>query len=355
MPLAESVRVAQATSPLPEPVRLALDCLPDPSLALDDADKVVFANTAFTRMTGLRTPDVEGLGLGDLTEQGAPAGMVLFRRMGGGPIPAAMVVRPMAGELANGFRLARLEQDETRRTLMEELSAGLDVRGEFMARVSHELRTPLTAMQEGLDVVLEGLTGPLNARQIEFLQLARRNVQRLSRLVQDTLNLADLKRSGPSRSFRPANLDGLLADCAAKYEQVEYRPGSIVWAEIDERQIREALDRLVQNAIRHTGSPVCLALRAQAGEAMIAVADSGPGIPHDKLDAIFDEYEQLSKGPGRTVGGVGLGLPIVKLIVERHGGRVWAKSELGRGSIFYFTLKTCPAPVENTHDNREPS
>ena len=88
------------------------------------------------------------------------------------------------------------------------------------------------------------------------------------------------------------------------------------------------------------------AVRCAGGESTVEVADSGPGIPADKLAEIFGEFEQLSIGPGRTVGGVGLGLTIAKLIVEQHGGRIWAESEPGSGARFYFALKTCLPTAE---------
>jgi len=351
MPLAEPAPKAV----LAEPIRLALDCLPDPSLVIGEDDAVVFANKAYERMTGFASREVERRALYKLTDSACLPGIALFRRKQGGFVPARIAVRPMTGDLAASFRIVRLDREETRRSAVEELTAGLDIRGEFLARVSHELRTPLTAMQEGIDVILDGLTGPLNAQQVEFLQLARRNVERLGRLVKDTLELGDLKRGNGIRAMAPANLDRLLQECAHAYPHTDYEPGPAVWAEIDEPRIRDVLERLIENAMRHSVTQIRLGLRCADGEATLAVADSGPGIPAAKIHTIFDEFEQLDLGPGRKVGGVGLGLPIVKLIVEQHGGRVWAESELGRGARFFFTLKTCPIPVEHHHDNRAPS
>jgi signal transduction histidine kinase len=120
-----------------------------------------------------------------------------------------------------------------------------------------------------------------------------------------------------------------------------------LWVEIDATGIRDALEKIVQNALQYSGnSAVRVELSRIGGEALVVVADSGPGIPADKLADIFGEFEQLSVGPGRTVGGVGLGLAIAKLMVEQHGGRIWAESELGRGSRFYVALKLSRPPVE---------
>ena len=347
MPLAESA----PTAALAPAVRLALDCLPDPTLVLDVDDMVVAANAAFGRMTGFPSSEFLGVPLSELGEPAGPAGLALFRQANGGFAPARVTVRRMAGELGARYRLARLDEEETRRSLVDELSAGLEVKSEFMARVAHELRTPLTALQEGIEVVLEGLTGPLNEQQIEFLELAKRNVLRLSRLVHDTLELGDLKRGDCPRPFRVADLEAIVRQCAQRYEDAHYEPRQPVWILADGLRIRDCVDRLIQNAVRHSGSRVCVTLLEHDGDAIVAVADSGPGIPPKKLEAIFDEFEQLSVGPGRTVGGVGLGLPIVKLVIEQHGGRIWVNSEPGQGACFYLALKTCPAPAEIPHDH----
>ncbi len=346
MTLAEFVPGRRAGS-IDEPVRLALDCLPDPSLVANGSDRIAFANKAYERLTGFASAEVEGKALTALLQPG-PGDGALATTKSGVPKPVRLTSKPMAGQLVGQYRLVRLDEDDTRRSFVEELSAGLDIKGEFLARVSHELRTPLTAMQEGIDIVLDGLTGPLNPRQVEFLELARRNIQRITRLLRDYLELGSLKRGERLRPFQAVDLDRVLRECAGQWEDAEYAPTRPVWVEMDEPLVRDAIDRLVQNAIRHSGSEVCLALTSERGVATVAVADFGPGIPPDKLETIFEEFEQLSIGHGRTVGGVGLGLPIVKLIIELHGGRVWAESEPGRGACFCFALKTTTPPVEES-------
>ena len=155
--------------------------------------------------------------------------------------------------------------------------------------------------------------------------------------------------------LRPCDLDRLLRESIERYGDADYAAGEPVWVEMDCERIRDVVDRLMQNAIRHSRSRIRVSLRVTNGKAVVTVADSGPGIPQNKLESIFGEFEQLSLGPGRTVGGVGLGLAIVKLVVERHGGRVWAESEVGKGACFRFSLKTCSPPVEKYHDDREGS
>ena len=108
------------------------------------------------------------------------------------------------------------------------------------------------------------------------------------------------------------------------------------------------LVNLLGNAIRYSSNGwVEVTKHLSAGEAVVKVQDSGPGIPADKLERIFDAFVQLSTGPGRQVGGTGLGLAICKRLVELHNGRVCVESEIGKGSAFYFALRIAHRKVEN--------
>ncbi|MCB1021301.1 MAG: PAS domain-containing sensor histidine kinase [Bryobacterales bacterium] len=338
--------------PLNAPIRLAVDCLPDPSLVIEPDETIVHVNEAFETLSGYAGADVEGRRLADFLEpDGSNADPRSARcRTRGGFVAVRVSIRPMAGVLGPNLRLVRVEEGgEPGGAFVDRLGAGLELEGEFLARISHELRTPLTAVQEGLDIVVDGLTGPLNDNQREFLGLARRNVQRLTRLVNDTLEFGRLKRGERGVQYGPVDLRALARASADAQPEVafECEADGEIWVTADPARVRDVIDKLVQNAIRHSPH-AAVAVRVHAGalEAVLEVVDSGAGIPKDKLEEIFEEYEQLSVGPGRTVGGVGLGLTIAKLIIEQHGGRIWAESEPGRGSRFSFSLKLCKPPVE---------
>ncbi|MEZ5365925.1 MAG: PAS domain-containing sensor histidine kinase [Bryobacterales bacterium] len=331
---------------------MAVDCLSDPSMVVEPDEVIVYVNEAFEKLTGYVGSEVEGRRLADFLEaDGSNADPTSARcRTRNSFIAVRVAIRPMAGVVEPGLRLVRIEEAEEPRAFVQRLGAGLELEGEFLARISHELRTPLTAVQEGLDVVLDGLTGPLNEKQREFLHLARRNVQRLTKLVNDTLELGRLKRGERRVTFSPMDLCRLARSSAESYAGVAFEciVGRAIWVEADPARIRDVLDKLVQNALRHSPkAAVVVRVRTSALDAVVEVIDSGAGIPRDKLEEIFEEFGQLSVGPGRTVGGVGLGLTIAKLIVEQHGGRIWVESEPGRGSRFSFSLKLCKPPVES--------
>ena len=318
---------------------------------MDASERILYANQAYERATGYPTADVEGQRLSDLMEpdgSNADAASTLCRSTLGF-LSMRAFIRPLASMAGDELRLVRLEEGGSPRgTIVERLGAGMELKGEFLARISHELRTPLTAVQEALDLVLDGLTGPVNEQQTEFLELARRNVRRLNRLVTDTLELDSLKRGHLPAPRERIDLAAVVRRGASRYAEVEiWCPQDAVWVEADADLIDNVLQKLIQNALRHSAhSRVQVSVRCSAGESTVEVADSGPGIPPDKLTDIFGEFEQLSVGPGRTVGGVGLGLTIAKLIIEQHGGRIWAESEPGNGARFYFALKTCLPTAE---------
>jgi signal transduction histidine kinase len=122
-------------------------------------------------------------------------------------------------------------------------------------------------------------------------------------------------------------------------------PEEPVWALVDPPRLERVVQNLLGNAQKfgHTGGTVALSLRREGGEAILAVADDGPGIAPEDLDRIFERYYRPAQGDGRRNPGSGLGLPIVKALVELHGGRVWVESTPGQGSIFSVALPVAAA------------
>jgi signal transduction histidine kinase len=224
----------------------------------------------------------------------------------------------------------------------------------FLANMSHELRTPLTAIEGLAANMLDGITGPLNEKQIEYLADIRASSDRLARLIEDLLDLS-IVAAGRSE-MRPAaiSLETLVREVAvglrtvAKnkltgFELASLEPGLTVWADRD--RVAQVLTNLIGNAIKFTpaeGKVTVSAHRNGGAWAEVTVADTGPGIPAGEAEKIFDEFYQVTR-PGKDKSqGVGLGLAISKKLIEMHGGRIWVESEIGKGSVFHFTLPTQP-------------
>ncbi len=224
----------------------------------------------------------------------------------------------------------------------------------FIADVSHELRTPLTAMQGNLEVLARGAARDPQLLN-ESLDDMRREVARLIRMVNDLLLLA---RSDAGFQIRrePVELDTLLLETHRELRplagQVQLRIGEEDQVVVlgDRDRIKQALLNLGVNAIQHTppGGVVTLSLAVRDGFAALSVADTGYGIaPHD-LPHIFERFYRADRARCHNGVGAGLGLSIVRSVVEAHGGQVLVTSELNKGSVFTMLLPLAPQP-----DNRD--
>lgn len=225
------------------------------------------------------------------------------------------------------------------------------MKDEFVSLVSHELRTPLVAMKVASDNLLDGVGGTLNVIQEKCLQVIQRNVERLSRLIADLLDISRIEAGKIQLNKQKTDMVALveevvnlLGDQARKKDiQLTVSPGAsgLPLVEADSDKIIQVAVNLVGNAIKFTpsGGRVSINMSKMEGCLQVDVDDTGPGIPEPDLRKVFDKFYQVAQ-PGNTQQkkGTGLGLPISKGIVEKHGGRIWAQSELGRGSRFSFTL-----------------
>ncbi|WP_190713829.1 PAS domain S-box protein [Oscillatoria sp. FACHB-1406] len=221
------------------------------------------------------------------------------------------------------------------------------MKSEFISVVSHELRTPLASIRGSLGLLAAGVfkNKPETAQQM--LDIAIHDTERLVRLVNDILDLERLQS-------HKVNLNQQWCDATTLLEQTveTVRPLAVqgqislsvesksvrVWADSD--RIIQTLVNLVSNAIKFSPpqTTVTLSIQDRADWVLFQVQDRGRGIPADKLESIFERFQQVDASDSRQKGGTGLGLAICKSIVRQHGGKIWVESVLGQGSDFYFTL-----------------
>jgi PAS domain S-box-containing protein len=276
-------------------------------------------------------------------------GTVINKKSDGSLFEAELSIAPVRGEDGEVVSYVGVTRDITeRKCMVDTLQRAVMVKSEFTSMVSHELRTPLTAIKEAIDVVEDQTAGPINEHQKNFLTLAKRNVDRLHRLINDTLDFSKLERGEFRLQPQWHDLNALIREIVAQQTlparkqglEMEFTPDEQlppVWLDAD--RVSQVLVNLVGNAIRYCDhGAVRVHTRRGAHETLVEVEDTGPGIAGESLNNIFDAFVQLSSGPHRRTGGTGLGLAISKKIVELHGGRIWAESELGKGSKFLFTL-----------------
>ena len=226
---------------------------------------------------------------------------------------------------------------------------------EFISMVGHELRNPITTLRAGLSLLAGGKLGELTPKGKHLLEIAVEDTERLTRLVNDMVDIQRIKlgRFALSRQSCDAALlvhqaaDAVhpLAEKAGIRLEVAAEPAA-VWADPD--RVVQTLTNLLANAIRFSPADTVVQVRAarQADEVLFQVVDQGCGIDKGKQEAIFERFRQVSASSARSQGGLGLGLAVCRGIVEQHGGKIWVESEPGKGSTFSFTLPTSPGKGE---------
>lgn len=218
---------------------------------------------------------------------------------------------------------------------------------EFISLLAHELRTPLTSTRESLSLLLDEIPGRINQEQREFLSLAKEDIERLSRLVKDVSDLTRMEEGDLTCEPEGLDIGKVIKDCilsmkplgAKKGLALEGRvPEDLPKAYADKDRMKQVLINLIDNAIKFSPPAGKISLEVVNSEdgLRISVADQGKGIGEEERKKIFDKFYQV-KGKGPE-GGIGLGLSIVKGLIEVQGGEVWVESQPGKGTKFIFTL-----------------
>lgn len=224
---------------------------------------------------------------------------------------------------------------------------------EFIQNVSHELRTPLALIRGHAEVLENGWLGELSPKQKESVQVITRRTQMLTRLVNDIVTVLEAERCELTRE--PMDLASLVRMGLAEFQSDAEKAGLVLRCEImpglppvsgDPVALRRVLDNLIGNALKFTpaGGRVTVRLLGDPEALKLEVADTGIGIPAEHQAHIFERFYQVDGSATRRYGGMGLGLALVKELVEAHGGHVTVESEVGRGSTFCVTLPGGQAP-----------
>ena len=221
------------------------------------------------------------------------------------------------------------------------------MKNEFLSVVSHELRTPLTSIRGSLGLISSGALVELTPQAERMVSIAVESSDRLTRLINDILDIERIQSGKLPMNLVPQDaaellrasaveMGGLADSAGVRLELVE-RSGRVL---ADRDRIVQTLTNLVGNAVKFSaaGGTVRLESFVEGKNVTFAVHDDGRGIPADKLEAVFDPFQQVDSSDARQKGGTGLGLAISRGIVERHGGQIWAESELGTGTTVRFTL-----------------
>jgi PAS domain S-box-containing protein/diguanylate cyclase (GGDEF)-like protein len=223
------------------------------------------------------------------------------------------------------------------------------MKSELISNVSHELRTPLTTIKEGIALVVDGSLGPINADQKAALAIAKQDIDRLARLINDLLDISKIEAGRMELKKSSVDISSLAEEVLFSFQNQAGKKHiqlktclkrGLPPLYIDPDKISQVLANLISNGIKFTpeNGSITLGVKDKGKEVEISMADTGVGISQDNMARLFDRFSQFNRvyGPGER--GTGLGLAISKEIVEMHGGRISVESEVGKGSTFTFSL-----------------
>lgn len=244
------------------------------------------------------------------------------------------------------------------------------LKSNFLATVSHELRTPLTSIIGFSEMLAKGIAGPLNQEQTEYANTILDRGEELLRLITQILEMSKMELGTMRLSLAPCSLAEVVGRAfsaasipaeRARVHFVEELGAHLPKVLIDPDKVQQVLVNLISNAIKFNRPGGQVIVRAEfapmrrpfeedffgeeAADALrVSVSDTGIGIPEDQLSRIFDAFYQVDSSSTREHGGAGLGLSIVRKLIEAHGGEVWVESIVGAGATFHFTLPIAEQP-----------
>ena len=287
-----------------------------------------------------------------LLEEQIFGGLVVYRSESGNFSPEAVnLLQTFATQSTLAIQNARLFREIGEKG--QQLEIASKHKSQFLANMSHELRTPLNAILGYTELILDEIYGEVPEPLRDVLERVQQSGRHLLDLINDVLDISKMEAGQLTLSLNEYSMAEVVYTVSTAVESLATEKGLALKVELapelpqgkgDERRLAQVLLNLVGNAIKFTDAgEVQIQVTAADSIFTVAVADTGPGIAEADQQTIFGEFQQADSSSTRLKGGTGLGLTIVKRIVEMHGGRVWVESRLGKGSTFWFTL---PVRVE---------
>ena len=346
---------------------LLIDSVGDGVYGVDNQGRVTFLNPAGARLLGARRTELLGADAHEVFHSHPSADCYLrtiqrnglaitgiddaYRSVDGRLVPVEVSASPLAdpsGESTSVRGVVVVFRDMTRRREVDRL------KNEFVSLVSHELKTPLTAIRGSLGLLAGGALGELSPAATRMVEIALESSERLTRLINEILDMERIESGSMPMQVGSHDVASLLA---VVEDQVRVLAGEAgVTVQVDEAsglvladadRVVQTLINLIGNAIKFSapGSEVHLTAAPDGTNVTFTVRDQGRGVPENRLELIFERFEQVDSSDAREKGGTGLGLSISRSIVERLGGRIWAVNNPDRGSTFAFTLPEGAAEI----------
>ncbi|NII81309.1 ATP-binding protein [Pedobacter sp. SG908] len=219
-------------------------------------------------------------------------------------------------------------------------------KNDFIAMVSHELKTPLTSMKGYIQVMQLKAKSNQNDFADKALQRAERQVNKMTSMINGFLNLSRLESGKMLMDFQPIEMSLLLEEVVEEYIatvnshdiKFAFQPGLFV--NVDKDKVGHVINNLVSNAMKYSpvDSEITVECYPEGETAVFRIADHGMGIDENDIPKLFERFYRVESNRMTTVAGFGIGLYLSAEIIQRHGGKIWAESEIGKGSVFYFSL-----------------
>ena len=251
------------------------------------------------------------------------------------------------GDLSRTFEETRVQLKETEKIKKKYE----DNRNELISNISHDLKTPITTIKGYIEGIIDGVPGSKEKKD-KYLKTIYQNTVNMESLINELFLLSELELKELPLNFVPVNIKAYLSDCFEESKfyleekgiklkfNANYDEREIVYA--DREKIKRVILNIINNAVNHKASinpTITIQLTEKKEEAQIEIRDNGPGISRESLKFIFERFYKADKARSTNSSGTGLGLYIAKKIVLNHGGNIWAKSQEGKGTSIYFTLK----------------
>jgi PAS domain S-box-containing protein len=354
----ERARLYEATLAERKRTERIVTSIADGVVTVDRELRVLSLNPAAEQMTGWQESEAIGHLCAKVLSLTSESGESLYnesqKELSGHNFPRAILARKDGRSIYVSASLAPLlgpaDQVLGGVIAIRDCSAEMEldrVKSEMVTMVSHELRSPLANMQTAIELVLtsdfeEGL-------QREMLNLVRSQCARLASFVEELLDVSQLEAGQIAVRWEPVTLWPLIQRVVNTFEATEQRAhrfqligqGELPFAWADPRKVEMVLTNLLQNAANYSPEGSTIAVEAKTTDntdIVVSVSDEGEGIGHEHLERLFQPYYRIGNSKSEKVPGRGLGLYIVRKLVEMQGGRVWVESEVGKGSRFIFTL-----------------
>ena len=242
------------------------------------------------------------------------------------------------------------------------------LKSEFVSIVSHELRTPITPLKTALQIISSGRAGAVTGSMNKFLTMANKNIESFAKIINDLLDMSKIEAGKMDYKFSSTNFEKIIDYVISQQNNVAEEKGLKLTTTFDDNfasvfadssRMTQVLNNLLSNAIKFTREGGTIDISTKIVDAkdincpesfadeikklkgkyiQVCVKDEGIGIEEENLPKVFDQFKQLESSLSREVGGTGLGLPIVRKILDAHNGAIWAESKINEGSSFYFVL-----------------